>query len=153
MGGFTNQLAVFEGEAGGDDLHLAGVAGAIAQAHGTSVLAHQAAFGQHFASGDGLVATHHGQSIGGQVVDVTAEHPHPAQALGLEGDVALAVGDLLGLDRILVTHLTSQVADHVLGGLLNALFDRHASGDLGQDRISGDGVAIGDKQDRTANNI
>ena len=153
VGGFTNQLAVFEGETGGNNLYLAGVTGAVAQAHGAAVLAHQAAFGQHFPGGDGLVAAHHGQGIGGQVVNVSAEHPHPAQALGLEGDVALAVGDLLGLDRILVTNLTGQVADHVLGGLLNALFNRHASSDLGQDRISGHGVAISDKQDRAANNI
>ena len=149
VGGFTHELAVLEGEAGGDDLHFAGIAGALAQAYGAAVLTHQTAFGQHLTGADGLVALHHRLGVGGQVVDVAAVHPQAAEALGLEGDVALAVGDLLGLDHVLVAHLAGQVADHVLGGLLHALLHGGAGRDLGQHHVGG-GVRTGiHEQDRT----
>ena len=62
--------------------------------------------------------------VGRQVVNVAAEHPQTTETLGLESDVALAVGHLLGLNDILITNLTSQVADHILGGFFDALLDR-----------------------------
>jgi len=153
VGGFTHELAVLEGKAGGDDLHLAGIPGALAQPHGAAVFALQTALGQHLAGGHRGVGVHHRQGVGRQVVDVAAEHPEAAEALGLVGDVALPVGDLAGLDHVLKAHLTGQVADHVLGGLLDALLDLCARGDLGEHRIGGDAVAVVDEQDRTGGDV
>ena len=119
-----NQLAVFEGEAAGNDLHFAGITLGFAQAHGTTKFRDLAAFCQHFTGFDVGAAFDDRHGVGRQVVNVAAEHPHAAETLGLEGDVALAVGHLLGLNDVFVTDLTSQVADHILGGFLNALLDR-----------------------------
>ena len=148
MGGFTQQLAVLQGQARGDDLDFAGVASALTQANGTAVLAHEAAFGQHFTGGDLGVARDHRLGVGRQVVDVAAVHPHPAETLGLEGAVALAVSDLLGLNRVLVANLASQVADDVLGGLLHALLHGRAGRDLGQHRVGGHLGCVGHEQQR-----
>ena len=153
VGGFALELAVLQGEAGGHDLNFAGITSGFAQANGTAVLTHQTALRQHFAGGDRLGALNHGQGIGGQVVNIAAEHPHPPQTLGLQGDVALAVSGFLGLDGVFVTDLTSQITDHVLGGLLNALLDGHAGGNLGEDRVRKGCVTVGDEQNRTAGDI
>ena len=76
---------------------------------------------------------------------ITRQHPHPTQALSLQGDVALTVGDFPGLDRLLVTHLTGQVADDVFGCLLNALFDGTGR-DLGDGDVSRNLLVVLDKQ-------
>ena len=90
--------------------------------------------------------------IGRQVVHITCQHPHPAQTLGLEGDVALTVGDFPRLDRFLVAHLTGQVANHVLGGFLDALLHR-TSGDLSDGHISINGLTVLNKQQRTIGDL
>ena len=145
MGGLLQQFEVLEGHRRGDDLHLAGITDGIAQADFTAVLTALAGFGQHLTLSDLSFTADHRLGVGRQVVHITRQHPHPAEALGLQGDVALAVGDLTGLDRLLVAHLTGQVADHVLGGLLHTLLDRTSS-DLGHRDVCIDVSTVVDEQ-------
>ena len=145
VGGLLQQLEVLEGHRRGDDLHLTGITDGVAQAHFTAVLTALAGFGQHLPLSDLGLTADHWLSVGRQVVDVAGKHPHPAETLGLQGDVALAVGDLTGLDRLLVAHLASQVADHVLGGLLHTLLDR-TSGDLRHGDVGIDVSTVVDEQ-------
>ncbi|CAI8308060.1 MAG: Uncharacterised protein [Synechococcus sp. MIT S9220] len=67
-------------------------------------------------------------------------------------DVALAVGDFPGLNRGVVADLSSQITDHVLGGLLNALLDCTSS-DLSDGHVRGDLLAVVHKQQRTAGDL
>ena len=124
MGRGGDQLAVLQREAAGDDLHFTGITLGFAQAHRTTEFGDLPAFRQHLTGFDVGAAFDHWHGVGRQVVDVAAEHPHAAETLGLEGDVALTIGHLFGLNDVLITDLTSQVAHHILGGFLNALLDR-----------------------------
>ena len=119
-----DQLAIFQREAAGDDLNFARITLGFAQAHGTTEFGNLTAFRQHLTGFDIGATLDHRHGVGRQVVNVAAEHPQTAETLGLESDVALAVGHLLGLNDILITNLTSQVADHILGGFFDALLDR-----------------------------
>ena len=152
MGGLLQQLEVLQRHRCGDDLNLAGIADGVAQAHITAVLTALTGFRQHLTLGDLGISLNHRLGIGRQVVHITCQHPHPAQTLGLEGDVALTVGHFPGLDRFLVAHLTGQVANHVLGGFLDALLHR-TSGDLSNGHISIDGLTVFNKQQRTIGDL
>ena len=145
MGGLLQQFEILEGHRRGDDLHLTGIADGVTQAHFTAVLTALAGLGQHLTFADFSLAGDHRLSIGGKVVHITRQHPHPAQTLGLEGDVALTVCHFTGLDRLLVAHLTGQVADHILGGLLHTLLDG-TSCDLGDCDVGLNHLVVVNKQ-------
>ena len=152
MGGFLEQFEIFEGHRRGDDLNLARVTDGIPQTNFTAVFTALAGFGQHLTLSDLSFTADHRLGVGWQVVHITRQHPHPAEALGLQCDVALAVGDLTGLDRLLVAHLTGKVADDVFGCLLNALLHR-TSGDLSNGHIRVDGLTVVDEQQRAVGDL
>ena len=67
-------------------------------------------------------------------------------------DVALTVGDLLGLDGGVVTDLAGQVTDHILGGFLNALLDG-PGGDLSDSHVRCNRLSVVNKQQRAAGDV
>ena len=153
MGGFTHQFAILKGQARGDNLHLTGVTCGFAQAHGTTVFTHKPAFSKHIPGMHRHGAIDNRLGIGRQVIHIATEDPETPQSLGLEGDVALAVSHFPRLNHILVADLAGQIADHILGGLFNALLDSSACRDLGQNQIGRDQGAIVDKQNRTGGDL